>query len=290
MQQNFPIASVINAAQQNAVLQQRAREQGNQDLIQGLQSIGQVGTTLIQRRQQMAQALAGAKMYANTPEGQQMLTPTISTAPAPVQPSVTQGLRGPVTPGQTASFDSETGATTPNQPAMQTTSTPSPVTPQDLVTAFIGESPSNMLTQLFERQKQRQQYGLEQQKQAFNEKMEPLKLAQQERLTNALTGVKSSQVAGEQASNIRNQITSLEAKKAQAIKDFPELSGTFIRGILPPGSNAKEEAAFNDYQQTQRQIDNYNRQLYSQGQGGASGGPAAHMSAADLLAIVNQSR
>lgn len=288
MKPTFPIGDVINAATKNAQLQQQAREAGNQSLIEGLKSIGQVGQSLYNQKLQMAQALAGAKMFAQTPEGQQMLGPTTTTTTA--QPTVMRN--------QTAAYDPTTGSVTPNAemsgvgtlgpPQTTTTSTPSPIKMQDLQTAMYGESPSNMLTQLFERQKQRQQFGLEQQKQAFTEKMEPVKLAQQAQLTQALTGVKASQVSTEAASNIRNQITALEGKKAQAIKDFPELTGTFLKGILPAGSNAKEEAAFNDYQNTQKQIDDYNRQLY--GGGAPKNNPAAHMSTADLLAIVNQSK
>lgn len=266
----FPVASVIDAAQRNNFLQEQARQAGNSSLISGLQSIGQVGQSIYDQKVRMAQALSGAKMYAQTPEGQQMLgTNTVAAGPS----------GQPVTQNQTAAYDPGAGTVTPNQ---------SPVQMKDLQTAMYGESPSNMLTQLFERQKQRQQFGLEQQKQAFTEKMEPIKLAQQAELTRALTGVKASEVTGQEKSNIRNQITSLQGKQAQAIKDFPELSGTFVRGILPPGSNAREEAAFKDYQDTQRQIDDYNRQLY--GGGAPTNSPLKHMSTADLLAIVNQSK
>lgn len=264
----FPIGDVINAATKNAQLQEQSRQAGNASLIAGLQSIGQVGQSIYDQKVRMAQALSGAKMYAQTPEGQQML----GTNPVAAGPSGQV-----VTPNQTAAYNPGTGSVTPNQ---------SPVQMNDLQTAMLGESPSNMLTQLFERQKQRQQFGLEQQKQAFTEKMEPIKLAQQAQLTQALTGVKASQVSAEESGNIRNQVTALEGKKAQYIKDFPELTGTFLKGVLPAGSNAKEEAAFNDYQETQKQIDNYNRQLY--GGGAPKGSPLKHMSTADLLAIVNQ--
>ncbi len=280
MQSNaFPIASVIDAASKNAQLQQQTRDEGNRSLVEGLKAIGGVGQSLYDMKWRMAQALAASKMYAQTPEGQQMLAPTTTS-------TTTQA---PVMRSQTAAYDPGTGSVTPNGPpaigpAMpnagmtgvgttvpqtKTTTTPAPVNMGDLQTAMYGESPSNMLTQLFERQKQRQQFGLEQQKQAFTEKIEPQKLAQQAALTTALTGVKSKQVGVEQENNIRNQIATLEARKAAAITKFPELSGTFISGLLPKGSNAQETAAFQDYNDAQKQIEGYNRQLYG---GSTSGG------------------
>ncbi len=253
LQPNFPVASVIDAAQRNNALQEQAREAGRQSLVEGLKSIGQVGQSLYEQKFRMAQALSGAKMFAQTPEGQQML----GTNPVAAGPGGQT-----VTPNQTASFSPDTGAVTPNQ---------SPVKMNDLQTAMYGESPSNMLTQLFERQKQRQQFGLEQQKQAFTEKMKPLELAQQERLTTALTGVKSAQVSVEEKNNIRNQIAALETRKNAASAKFPELAGTFVSGLLPKGSNAQQEAALKDYQDAQRGIDTYNQQLYGGAQGGGKG-------------------
>lgn len=266
LQNNFPISSVIQAAQRKAELDNQTTMQQSQMINNSLDKIGQVGQSLYQRRQQMAQALAGAHMMAvQNPElvGDNQVTST---------------PQGPVTQNQTAAYDPTSGTVTPSRP---------PLDIRTLATAMLGESPMATQQQMFERKKQQQQFGLEQQKQAFTEKMEPIKLAQQAQLTQALTGVRSQQVTGEQQSNIRNQITALEGKKAQYIKDFPELTGTFISGLLPPGSNAKEEAAFNDYNETQKQISDYNRQLYS---GGApKDSPLKHMSTADLLAIVNQS-
>lgn len=55
---SFPIATVIDAAGRNAQLQEQAREAGNKSLIEGLQSIGQVGESLYAKKQGIAQALA----------------------------------------------------------------------------------------------------------------------------------------------------------------------------------------------------------------------------------------
>ncbi len=292
MQPTFPIASVIDAAQRNNLLQEQAREAGNASLINGLKSIGEIGNSIYSQKMQMAQALAGAKLFAQSPEGQQMLAPTTTTAPNPIQPTVTTGPQGPVTPGQTATYDPTSQSITPNSPAMKTTSTPSPISMGDIQTAMLGESPSNMLTQLFNRQKERNELALKTRAQGFTEQMEPIKLAQQAALTSALTGVKGKEVSVQEQNNLRSSIATEEQRKQQAIKDFPALSGTFISGILPEGSNEQESAARKTFQDAQKNIDNYNRQLYGAGSsGGGNGtGKAAHLSAADLVAIVNQSK
>jgi hypothetical protein len=262
VQNNFPIASVIQAAQENAQRQLQARTQGNQDIIQGLGAIGQVGQSLLDRRRAMAQALAGAQLYSNTPEGKEMLGTN----------QVTSGPTGqPVTMNDTAQ-GGVGQAPQPNKPSIDL---------QTLATAFYGDKPSDVMKQMFEQHKLKVESGLKAQQ-----------IASQQQLGQALlgirgqeVGVRGQQVTGEQSSNIRNQITALEGKKSGIIKDFPELSGSILSGILPAGLNQKQTAAFNDYRDTQNQIDNYNRQL-----GGpvSSGGQAQHMSTADLLAIYNQ--
>lgn len=60
---NFPMEAVINAAQRKAALEQQAKTEGNQQLLQGLQAIGQVGQSLVERRQKIAQALALGKQF-----------------------------------------------------------------------------------------------------------------------------------------------------------------------------------------------------------------------------------
>jgi hypothetical protein len=293
LQPTFPIAGVADLIAKRHYLEQQMRAQQQQQLVEGLQGFGTGVQSLVNRRIAMAQALAQAQVFGQTDAGKQMLAPTTTTD--------TQQM--PVMRGQTAQGTDAQGnplpAPIPNagitgvgatRPQTTTTSTPSSIDTNTLARAFMGappESPANMLTQMFERQKQAQEFGLQQRKQAFEEKFKPQQLAQTGALTQALIGVKGREVSAQESSNIRNQITALEGKKAQTIKDFPELTGTFLSGVLPKGSNAKQEAAFNDYQETQRQIDNYNRQLYS-GSGAGSSSPLQHMSTADLLAIVNQ--
>lgn len=63
MQQNFPIATVIDAAGRNAQLQEQSREAGNKALIEGLQSIGEVGQSLYDTKKRVAQSLALGRKY-----------------------------------------------------------------------------------------------------------------------------------------------------------------------------------------------------------------------------------
>lgn len=69
------MASVIEAAQRRAQMEQQGRDSGNQALIQGLQSFGQGVDSLIQRRQQMAQAAKMGSALGMTPEETQGMTP-----------------------------------------------------------------------------------------------------------------------------------------------------------------------------------------------------------------------
>lgn len=209
LQPNFPIASVIQAAQENARTQQQAKEFGTQQLNQGLQTIGAVGQSLLARRQSMAQALAASKMYAQTPEGQQMMGTN----------AVASGPNGQVvTPNQTAAGGSGM-APTPNQ---------SPVNMGTLQTAFMGDKPSDMLNQLFERSKQRQQLAIEQgtqaiegRKQALAETVEPQRLALEKQNNDLLAGIKQ-QMAGTEAAKAKSQdIDTLLQRKAELTKALP---------------------------------------------------------------------
>lgn len=183
---SFPIASVIDAAQRNNQLQEQARQAGNQSLIAGLQSIGQVGQSLFDQKVRVAQALAGAKMYAQTPEGQQMLgTNTVTASPT----------GQPVTHNQTAAYDPTSGAVTSNQ---------SPVNLQTIQTAMLGEKPMDVQNQMFERQKQAQQYGLEQRKQALAEKIEPQKVALDQQIKTLLASIDAKK-AGTEATHVSDE-------------------------------------------------------------------------------------
>lgn len=59
----FPMASVIDAAQRKAQLEQQFKTNANQQLVQGLDAIGQVGQSLVDKRMKVAQALALGKQF-----------------------------------------------------------------------------------------------------------------------------------------------------------------------------------------------------------------------------------
>lgn len=257
MQPTFPMASVIDAAQRNNALQLQAQQAGQQSLVQGLGAIGQVGQSLLNRRMQMAQALAASKLYAATPEGQQMLGTN----------QVTQGPAGqPVTMNQTAQGGVGV-APTPNTTG---------VTPTDLQTAFIGDKPSDLLTQLFERQKQQQQFGIENRKQALAENVEPQKVAGELAIQKAGLGIKGQEVGIQQQGNIQNQITGLQQKKAELVKSLPvNVFGWQSQQAVA----AKQQMADID-----AQIAKYQSQLPGGTQSGPTGS-ATHLSTEDLMNI-----
>lgn len=179
MQNNFPVASVIQAAQENAQRQQQAREQGQQSLLSGLGAIGSVGQSLLDRRRAMAQAMAGAQLYANSPEGKEMLGGVSTTTPAPVAQR------------QTAAYDPNTGSVTPNMGTQgavtarpQTTTAPPQMDLQTLATAFMGDKPSDVLSQLFQRHKLNVESGLKAQE-----------IAQQGAIAKALAQLKGQEVS-----------------------------------------------------------------------------------------------
>lgn len=63
IQPSFPIASVIDAATKNAQLQEHAREAGNKSLLEGLQSIGEVGQSLFDTKKRVAQSLSLGRQF-----------------------------------------------------------------------------------------------------------------------------------------------------------------------------------------------------------------------------------
>lgn len=75
LQPSFPIASVVDAAGRNAQLQEQAREAGNRSLIEGLQSIGQIGQSLYDTKKRVAQSLAIGKQFEVPDELSRVMDP-----------------------------------------------------------------------------------------------------------------------------------------------------------------------------------------------------------------------
>lgn len=202
MQQNFPIASVIDASVRNKALNLQAQQQNHDNLIQGINAIGAVGQSLYQRKLQMAQALSGAKMYAASPEGQQLL----GTNPVAAAGGNT------VTPNTTAAYDPSTGTVKPNSTGVNL---------GDIQTAMLGEKPFDVQNQLFQQRKQSEANAIAQGDLALKQKIEPQRLANEAALNKLLLGFKG-QEAATQATHVENEdIGTLLSKREELAKDLP---------------------------------------------------------------------
>lgn len=191
MQQNsFPIASVIDAAQRKAQLEEQSRQSNNQLMLEGIRSIGTAGKSLYDQKVAMARALAGAQMYAKQ-------NPEVVG-----ENQVAQTAMGPVTNNQTANYDPATGSVTPNQ---------SPVNVSTLASAMLGMAPKD----IFDNQVQNRAAKTSEGKLSFDQKMEPQKVANEAR-----------RIAAEEANNTLQRtfqmimgnatIKNNEAERAQA--------------------------------------------------------------------------
>lgn len=154
LQQNFPIAGVADLIANRGVKENQMQQQQYQNLVQGLGLFQNGVQSLVDRRNQMAQALAGAKLFSQTPEGQQIMGTNQVTSTA---------AGGPVQHGQTAAYDPKTGAVAPNT---------SPINLQTLATSMYGIAPKDM----FEHQIQQQAGRRQQEELALKQQIEPKKL------------------------------------------------------------------------------------------------------------------
>ncbi len=203
MQQNsFPIASVIDAAQRNNQLQEQARQANQQALVTNLQSIGQIGKSLFDQKVKVAQALAGAHMYANTPEGRRMIGTN----------NVAQTAQGPVTQNQTAAYDPELGSVTPLK---------SPVDIRTIATAMQGMTPQDM----FQQQVQSRLADNAERELAFKEKYKPQeleieanKLSLEDRIQLMLAKTKEKEATASAAKVSSDERANLIERKANLIK------------------------------------------------------------------------
>jgi hypothetical protein len=237
VQNNFPIASVIQAAQENQNRQLEAQKYGQQTLISGLQSIGQVGQSLLDRRRAMAQAMAGGQLYTNTPEGKEMLGTN----------QVTSASGRPVTMQNTAQ-GGVGQAPVPNPPAIDL---------KTLATAFMGDKPSDVMSQMFERHKLKVQSGLEEQKIVQEGQIKNLLAS----LTAREVGIKGQVAATEETKTKQEDINTLLQRRQEASANLPT-------GWWNAINNDKAEQA----KQTIADID---RQLAAKGYQGAIAPPSA---------------
>ena len=83
----FPIATVIDAAQRKAQIEQQARQFGQESLIRGLQTIGDAGQVLYDTKKRVAQALALGNQFGMNPSVTSGLTPEQVLQAANIQKS-----------------------------------------------------------------------------------------------------------------------------------------------------------------------------------------------------------
>lgn len=217
VQNNIPMAAVIQAAQQNAQRQLEATTMGNNSLVQGLQSIGQVGQGLLDRRRAMAQALAGAQYIA-------------AKNPELFQPSTTTN-QVPVPQDQTASYDKNTGMLSPNTGNAsavatrgQNVTTQPPLDIHTMATALLGTPFNDLLKTGFEQHKLDVDTGLRNKE-----------INQQGQIASVLAGIGQQKATTEATHAGTEDIDTLLQRRIELTKSLPGL----LAGLLPDSDQAK---------------------------------------------------
>lgn len=119
---NFPIAEVINAAQRKAQLEQESQQQGNKSLLEGLQSIGQVGQDLVDKRLQVAKALAIGRHFNYPDEVSRNMSPDEVLKSATID-------KGMIDSDWLRTAFQHVGGGIPGGPATPASTPPAPATP-----------------------------------------------------------------------------------------------------------------------------------------------------------------
>lgn len=266
LQPSFPIAGIADLIANRPYKEAQMRHQQQQQLLEGMQMFGQGVQSLVNRRQTMAQALAGAQIYGQTPEGQQLMgTNQVTSSPTGT----------PVQQNQTAAYDPQTESVTPNA---------SPVNMGTLRTALLGETPTNILNNVSAQANTKKAYDLEAMKEANAQSIAKQHNEMLQKVFQGGLGAKYATINAGQANNLRDQITRNDTAMANLVKDLPSgVVSSFVQGILP---SAKYSQAFTAYQAIKKQNDDYKQQLQGAGTGQGTGG-SKHLSTAELLAIVN---
>ena len=270
VQNNFPMAAVIQAAQQNNALQTQARENSQKQLLDAFQTIGGVGQSLLDRKLAMSRALAQAKVYgAMNPEAMQPTTTTNTTQEPITRSQTAQGTDDQGNPLPSPVFNTGNSSSVATRPQTTTTINPPALTPAILAQAFMGEQPGNFLTNLQTQQK----LGIEKKKEAFEESFAPQKLAAMTKIQEALAGLRGKSIDAATASNLRDKITSNEQTISKLVEGLPKgIVNSFIQGTIP---SEQYRQTFNQWQQLRNQNETYKKQLYggsSSGIGGDNGG------------------
>jgi hypothetical protein len=149
MKTSFPIASVIDAAQRKAQMQQEAAQNNNAQVLQGLTAIGQIGKSYFDRKRDMAQALAAGQALGIDPDTARSMGSAenvikvanvnkggvdtnmlmnmynmITGKPLPGMPRSTQLPNGTSAPASAAATPTDPAAPSTPEPAAATPATP----------------------------------------------------------------------------------------------------------------------------------------------------------------------
>lgn len=132
---------MVDAASRNAQLQEQAKEAGNKSLIEGLQSIGQVGESLFNTRQRVAQSLAIGRQTGIADDVSRTMTPEQLLEldknakygrASTIDPGIEALMRhvfSPNSPNVPGAATPASGASTPNNggPVLASTTTATPL-------------------------------------------------------------------------------------------------------------------------------------------------------------------
>jgi hypothetical protein len=143
---SFPIAEVIQAAQRKAQLEQQAKTQDNEQVVQGLGAIGSVGKSLVDQRLKVARSLALGKQFGIPDDQARLMEPddilrTAAVNKGGVDMQMLFALLHPGAAAAQAGINNPAGATPASQStpvpnatnggailASNTTATPIPIT------------------------------------------------------------------------------------------------------------------------------------------------------------------
>jgi hypothetical protein len=246
LQPNFPVSTVIDAAQRKNVYEQQFQQQQHQNLMQGITDIGAAANSLVSKRMQVAQALAQANLYKHMhPE---LFAPTTTTTTE----------QAPVMRNQTAAYDPVTGSVTPNSglsgigaviPRTQTTTTPPLINDQmaqSLPTALLGLSPKDLIDSYAQGQAAKTQQGeldLKRQYEPQRLAIEAEKAKNDSALRNILAGIQGFSAKSEATHRTNEEITDLLSKKSEHEKN---LSSGVLGGLYKSEKALQAEKAIKE--------------------------------------------
>ena len=172
LQPNFPIQGVAQLLADRSTKEAAMRAQQQAQLVDGLKTFGSGVQSLVDRRNAMAQALAQAHIYAQTPEGQALMAPKVTQTP--VQTTAPASMNGQdFLQGLNSGAMTVDGQANPPPP----TSTPSDINEGTFATAFRNEQPGNFMSNLMGQANQKRQLDMQQSQFAQQQALETQKEA-----------------------------------------------------------------------------------------------------------------